>query len=176
MFQPAILSHESIVCARKCDMPYEVQFTDRSEGGSGHNVTGWGWNFGDGFASSERNPLHSYNNIGEYNVSLTVTNDCGRNDISAQCIKVLGGDNMGEYTEAIVVTDSGEIAINVPISEANVPVKFLDGGLGTPLVGKNADLLTADGATVLQTKTTDVAGIATFTDVAHGNYKAKITY
>ena len=83
---------------------------------------------------------------------------------------------MGEYTEAIVVTDSSEIVINVPISEANVPVKFLDAGLGTPFVGKTADLLSADGATKLQTKTTDVSGVATFTDVAHGNYKVKITY
>ena len=158
-------------------MPYEVQFTDQSEGGIGHNVTEWGWDFGDGFTSNEQNPLHSYDGIGDYNVSLTVTNDCGRNDISVQCIKVIGGDNeMGEHIEAIVVTDSGEIAINVPISEANVPVKFLDAGLETPLAGKTADLLSADGATILQTKTTDVSGVATFTDVAHGNYKVKITY
>ena len=157
-------------------MAYEVQFTDQSEGGSGHIVTEWEWYFGDGDTGTEQNPLHSYGNLGEYNVSLTVTNDCGRNDISVQCIKVLGGDNMGEYVEAIVVTGSDEIIINVPISEANVPVKFLDAGLGTPFVGKTADLLSADGATILQTKTTDVSGVATFTDVAHGNYKVKVTY
>ena len=157
-------------------MPYKVQFTDQSEGGTGHNVTGWEWNFGDGITSNERNPLHFYDNVGEYNVALTITNDCGRSGVSVQCIKVLGGDNMGEYTEAIVVTGSDEIIINVPISEASVPVKFLDGGLGTPFVGKTAELLSADGATILQTKTTDVSGVATFTDVAHGNYKVKITY
>ena len=158
-------------------MVYDIQFTDQSEGGSGHNVTGWEWNFGDSITSNERNPLHSYDNLGEYNVSLSVVNDCGRNDISTQCIKILGGvSEMGEHIEAIVVTDSSEIAINVPISEANVPVKFLDAGLGTPLVGKIADLLTADGATILQTKTTDVSGVAAFTDVAHENYKVKITY
>ena len=156
----------------------EVSFTNLSEGGSGHSVTGYEWNFGDGsVVNTDENPIHSYAEIGEYNVSLTVTNDCGKIDVSTQCVKVLGGDNeMGEYTEAIVVTDSSEIIINVPIGEANVPVKFIDAGLGMALVGKTADLLTADGATILQTKTTDVAGVATFVDVAHGNYKVKITF
>ena len=159
-------------------MNYEVSFTNLSEGGNGHSITSYEWIFGDGSAiNTDKNPVHSYSENGEYNVSLKVTNNCGKSDVSTQCIKVTGGDNeMGEYTEAIVVTDGSEISINVPISEASVPVKFLDGGLGTPLVGKTADLLTADGATILQTKTTDVGGIATFVDVAHGNYKVKITY
>lgn len=159
-------------------MSYEVSFTNLSKGRSGHSITGYKWNFGDGSViNTDKNPVHSYAKIGEYNVRLTVTNDCGKSDVSTQRIKILGGDNeMGEHIEAIVVADSSETIINVPISEASVPVKFLDAGLGTPLVGKTADLLTADGATILQTKTTDVAGVATFVDVAHGNYKVKIVY
>ena len=159
-------------------MSYEVSFTNRSEGGIGHSITGYKWNFGDGGAiNRNENPVHSYAAIGEYNVSLTVTNDCGRSDVSKQCVKVTGGENeMGEYTEAIVVTDSGEITINVPISEASVPVKFVDVGLGTPLAGKTADLTSADNTAVPQTKTTDINGVATFIDVAHGNYKVKILF
>lgn len=53
--------------------PLTVAFTDRS---SGYPVT-WNWNFGDGQASSDRNPAHTYWASGEYTVSLTVTNEYG---------------------------------------------------------------------------------------------------
>ena len=51
---------------------YTVTFTDFSSGGSG-TITGWSWNFGDGSASTEQNPVHTYSSEGIYNVNLTVT-------------------------------------------------------------------------------------------------------
>ena len=86
----------------------------------------------------------------------------------------LGGEKMGTYTEPIVVMDGSTKTINVPIAEPTLLVKFLD--IGTPMVGKTVELLTEDGATVLQTQTTDAEGIATFTNVLHGNYKVRISY
>lgn len=62
-------------------MPYGHKFTDISEGGSGHNVTSWLWDFGDGTTSTEQNPCHIYDSEGTYNVSLTVTNDCGKSEV-----------------------------------------------------------------------------------------------
>jgi len=35
------------------------------------------WQFGDGTTSSEQNPSHTYSNVGDYTVSLTVTDDAG---------------------------------------------------------------------------------------------------
>ena len=35
------------------------------------------WNFGDGQTSTEMNPIHTYENNGNYSVCLKVTNDCG---------------------------------------------------------------------------------------------------
>jgi len=50
--------------------PLTVQFTDNST-----NAENWSWNFGDGSnLSTERNPSHTYDLIGLYTVSLTVTN------------------------------------------------------------------------------------------------------
>jgi len=55
--------------------PLNVKFTDTSVG-SGSTST-YLWNFGDGTTSAERNPTHTYRNVGQYTVALTVTNPCG---------------------------------------------------------------------------------------------------
>ncbi|MBI4648981.1 MAG: PKD domain-containing protein [Bacteroidia bacterium] len=38
------------------------------------------WNFGDGFTSTEVNPVHVFDSTGFYTVTLTVTNNCGNSD------------------------------------------------------------------------------------------------
>jgi len=52
--------------------PLTVQFTDLSEPGTSP-ITSWSWNFGDGGASSQLDPIHTYNTAGIYTVSLRVT-------------------------------------------------------------------------------------------------------
>lgn len=54
-----------------------VSFTDLSETGS-CCLTGWEWDFGEGGASSQRNPQYFYPEPGDHPVSLTVrdTNNC----------------------------------------------------------------------------------------------------
>lgn len=49
-----------------------VQFTDNSI-----NATTWDWNFGDGNSSSQKNPVNTYINAGQYTVSLIVHNSQG---------------------------------------------------------------------------------------------------
>jgi FOG: PKD repeat len=46
--------------------PHPVQFTDLSKG----NPTSWHWEFGDGSTSTEKNPKHTYQNSGYYDVTL----------------------------------------------------------------------------------------------------------
>lgn len=48
-----------------------LQFMDGSFG----FPTAWDWDFGDGSISSEQNPLHTFPEIGEYLVSLTISDD-----------------------------------------------------------------------------------------------------
>lgn len=49
-----------------------AQFTDRSNA-----ANAWQWDFGDGIFSSEHNPVHTYSQTGNYNVSLKVINGEG---------------------------------------------------------------------------------------------------
>jgi PKD repeat protein len=57
--------------------PMTVNFTDKSN----NCATAWYWDFSDGQTSTLQNPIHTYNNEGNYSVSLTVTNACGSNTI-----------------------------------------------------------------------------------------------
>lgn len=47
-----------------------VNFSDLST----HNPSIWQWDFGDGANSTNKNPIHTYDNAGIYTVKLTVTN------------------------------------------------------------------------------------------------------
>jgi len=55
-----------------CSAPFTVQFTDNTTG-----ATGWLWDFGDGSTSTQQNPSHQYNTLGDYSVTLTVTSGAG---------------------------------------------------------------------------------------------------
>jgi len=54
--------------------PFTVQFTDTS---TVANITGWGWDFGNGFVAFTRNPRFTYHEPGTYTVELTVTDEFG---------------------------------------------------------------------------------------------------
>ena len=49
----------------------DIQFEGNATGGV--PPYGWFWDFGDGNTSAQQNPVYHYASIGEYNVSLTVT-------------------------------------------------------------------------------------------------------
>ncbi len=53
-----------------------VRFTDRSTDSDG-TIVSWFWNFGDGKTRTRKNPWHRYRKIGNYSVTLTVTDDGG---------------------------------------------------------------------------------------------------
>ncbi|MGA2122563.1 MAG: PKD domain-containing protein, partial [Methanoregula sp.] len=57
--------------------PLTVVFTDTSTG----SPTSWNWSFGDGSLvnSTDQNPVHTYDSIGTYTVSLNATNTLGSN-------------------------------------------------------------------------------------------------
>ncbi|HSB93430.1 MAG TPA: PKD domain-containing protein, partial [Flavitalea sp.] len=61
---------------RNSCLPGSIQFTDLSTDPGG-TITNWEWNFGDTTTSTVQNPLHTYNNVGFYGVSLKVTSSNG---------------------------------------------------------------------------------------------------
>jgi len=58
------------------DYPLDVTFTDQSTG-----ATSYSWNFGDGGTSTAASPSHTYTAAGTYNVTQTVTNSCGNDQM-----------------------------------------------------------------------------------------------
>ncbi|WP_141706473.1 DUF3344 domain-containing protein, partial [Methanosarcina sp. A14] len=75
------------------------QFTDASTG----SPTSWLWDFGDGTNSTEQNPLHTYNEVGNYTVNLKVTNAAGSNSSQlADLIKVTEPPTSTEQPDLIV--------------------------------------------------------------------------
>ena len=70
--------------------PMEVNFTDLSSPGISAIIE-WFWEFGDGNTSYLQNPIHTYENLGTYTVSLTVTdeNQLSGTETKIDYIKVL---------------------------------------------------------------------------------------
>ncbi|MEM7367214.1 MAG: PKD domain-containing protein [Bacteroidota bacterium] len=56
-----------------------ISFSDLSLPGSGQIIS-WIWDFGDGNTSTDPNPIHSYEGVGEYPVSLQIQNQYGCSD------------------------------------------------------------------------------------------------
>jgi len=109
--------------------PLTVQFTDQSTG----IVTSWAWDFGDGQTSTERNPQHPYLDLGNFDVSLTVTGPGGSNTATRQnYIHVQGGGGtefMGE--SAVSAEPLPQTAESIEESAPNSSWTLEDGSAGS---------------------------------------------
>jgi len=65
---------------------FSFSFRDASLNGAGS----WEWNFGDGTTSTLQNPTHTYNNVGEYIVTLKILNKEGCSGTSSQAVRIIG--------------------------------------------------------------------------------------
>lgn len=73
-------------------------FTDAS---STTGVVTYSWDFGDGNTSTQQNPTHTYVDNGVYNVTLTITDDCGT-DTQTIMITVTNGcsDPLADFIQS----------------------------------------------------------------------------
>jgi hypothetical protein len=63
-----------------------IIFTNTSVG-----AVSWNWEFGDGAASDEENPVHTYSISGNYTVSLTATSDKGCEATESRTFGIITG-------------------------------------------------------------------------------------
>ena len=87
-------------------VPLEVQFTDLSTG----LPTSWLWTFGDGETGSDQNPLHTYTEVGWYDVSLAVGN--------------AGGTGMLGMTGAIEAYRNVSASVSPAVSIVSPSIKY----------------------------------------------------
>ncbi len=81
-----------------CMVPCSVNFTNQSQ-----NATSYRWDFGDGTSSTETNPSHQYNALGQYQVKLVAINNAGQ------------------------ITDIKTIIVGASVSVARFPVRTTGG-------------------------------------------------
>ncbi len=91
--------------------PLTVQYTDTSAG----SPTSWNWNFGDGQSSTVENPTHTYSEVGNYNVTLNVTNSAGSSSLT-QSNYVSTGSSVITNNNGIdiYVANSAGVKYNMP--------------------------------------------------------------
>jgi len=95
--------------------PLTVAFTDLSTG----NPLRWTWRFGDGYVSTDRNPIHTFQNPGSYDVTLTVTGMEG----SVSATKTI---------EVVPVPLSADFTAEPTTGSAPLTVEFTDTSAGEP--------------------------------------------
>ncbi len=98
--------------------PLAVQFTSPATDSAGNNVTNWNWNFGDGGASTNRSPWHTYTVAGTYSPSLSVTDS-----VTGTAVGVTGLQSVTVTNPLITVSvtpASGAVPLTVQFTSPGV--------------------------------------------------------
>ncbi|MCF8347698.1 MAG: PKD domain-containing protein [Bacteroidales bacterium] len=106
------------------DLNLTIQFQDMSYG----NITGWFWDFGDGFESTEQNPLHTFPDYGVYHVCLTITGpDCESTWCEDVNVMGTGGECFNYFTYETVDQTVAFSGVHVGGAQATYIWEFGDG-------------------------------------------------
>src|SRR5690554_3658040 len=70
----------------------DIHFMDQSVDNGGTPIASWHWDFGDGQSSIVQNPVHAYASPGNYEVILTVTNECNCSHEISRHVEVHSND------------------------------------------------------------------------------------
>lgn len=98
--------------------PLDVNFADGSSG----TPTSWSWTFGDGGTSTAQNPSYTYNAVGSYTVSLTVSNAVG-NDTATMSNYI----TVSEPGVTTFITALGETSVAGTVSGSYANTTVSDG-------------------------------------------------
>ena len=86
-----------------------ISFTDKSS----NNPTGWSWDFGDGTRSTDQTPQHSYQLKGIYTISLTASNENGKNTAVKTNYINVGIGPTADFRPVIAPFEMNKVPMNV---------------------------------------------------------------
>jgi gliding motility-associated-like protein len=110
-----------------------IQFTDRSNPLL-LTITGWSWDFGNGQASTQQNPLHRYSQAGTYQVKLRYSTNKGCPSEIATKTVVVNPIPVVNAGPDLVVLEGGETKINASATNSSTFIYKW-----TPATGLSAD-------------------------------------
>lgn len=94
-----------------------IAFSSAGSSDSDGNVASYLWSFGDGNSSTQANPSHSYSSVGNYTVSLTVTDNEGAESSTSTAANISndGGGGSCDAPQYLAGTSyaAGDIVSNV---------------------------------------------------------------
>jgi uncharacterized delta-60 repeat protein len=133
-----------------------VSFQDHSS-----SATQWYWDFGDGYSSEDRNPVHTFKKFGKYTVCLNIVDSCG-NDAHCDSIYLKPNGIDDKLVHSILVYPnpfSTEFVVDV-----------------TPNTEKmGITVFRIDGKEILNQKLNSTSTRFDFTSIPAGVYIVKIT-
>jgi PKD repeat protein len=109
-------------------VPVQVEFNDLSEGAISYH-----WDFGDGKTSRVASPIHLYEEVGEFDVTLVITNKLGCQDTLRReaLVQVSGPQTAFEIDEKVVCLPNKAIFTDLSESAVQWQWIFGDGNTST---------------------------------------------
>ncbi len=101
-------------------MPLTVRFSDLSIPGAAP-VTAWLWDFGDGATSTVQHPVHTYNTVGSYAVSLRVTTSQGSNTLTRQSYILVQQQVFPPIADFTAAPVAGNAPLTVTFTDTSTP-------------------------------------------------------
>ncbi len=125
---PGQLTADFTAYPQNGNVPLTVTFTDTSTG----NITDWLWDFGDGITNTEQNPVHVYESMSVYTVSLMVTGpDWSDQEVKTDYITVTPSHPIADFTG---LPQNGNAPLTVTFTDTstgNITAWLWDFGDGT---------------------------------------------
>ena len=148
-------------------IPFSVPFVDQSTGDGTSTIVDWQWTFGDGGSSSSQNPSYTYGLVGEFTVSLIITdnNGCDSALVIPQLIST-STPPTASFTNSTLTSCSAPLTVNFTNNSLNstggtagLTYEWDFGGGNTSTLRNPADFTyTTEGPITITLKVTENGG------------------
>ncbi|MGV6859045.1 MAG: PKD domain-containing protein [bacterium] len=99
--------------AQSVEIGTPIQFSSTGSVDSDGSIASYSWDFGDGNSSSEANPEHLYSAVGDYTVTLTVTDNVGDSAQTTLSVSITEIPNVAPVASASASVTSGDAPLTV---------------------------------------------------------------